>query len=90
MVRSFVVALLLLLSAAPLLAQDEPQGAVADAEKTLARIAQRPEKAWDYAFSLRKLAMGDEGAKVAAVFERGLDNENEYVALVCARLSRNG
>lgn len=86
MVRSFVVALLLLLSAAPLLAQDEPQGAVADAEKTLARIAQRPEKAWDYAFSLRKLAMGDEGAKVAAVFERGLDNENEYVALVCARL----
>jgi carboxyl-terminal processing protease len=86
MVRSFVATLLLLLTAAPLFAQDEPKGAVADAEKTLTRIAQRPEKAWDYAFALRRLAMGDEGAKVSAVFERGLDNENEWVQLVCARL----
>lgn len=86
MVRSLIAALLLVFTAAPLMAQDESSGAAADAEKTMARIAQRPEKAWDYALTLRRLASGDEAAKVMPIFERGLDHENEYVSLVCARL----
>ncbi len=86
MVRSFVASLMLLLAAAPMFAQEEPAGVAAEAEKTLARIAQRPEKAWDYALTLRRVAGGEEGAKVVAVFERGLDHENPWVQLVCARL----
>lgn len=78
--------LLLLLLVTPLCAQDENPGAQAEAERTLGRIAQRPEKAWDFAITLRRMANGEEGAKLLAVFERGLEHENPWVQLVCARL----
>lgn len=73
----------LLLFAVPLCAQEGPQ---AKADQLIDRISKRPDKAWDYAFSLRSLTKGEEGSKVTPVLERGLDHESEHVQLVCARI----
>ncbi|MDH5642091.1 MAG: S41 family peptidase, partial [Nitrospira sp.] len=56
------------------------------ARKLLERIERRSERAWDIAFSLRSMAEGENGEKLLPVIEEGLESENEYVRLVCARL----
>lgn len=86
MIRNCLLLAAALLLAAPIWSQDAPAGAVAEAEKLFSRIASRPEKAWDYGFTLRRMDGGDDAAKLSAVFERGLDHESAWVRLVCARL----
>ena len=81
--RHCAVLIALLLSSAPLVAQEGPQ---ARAEQLIERIAARPDRAWDYAYSLRTLTRGEDGGKVAPVLERGLDHEKDMVRLVCARI----
>lgn len=77
------VVLASLLCLAPLAAQD----AAADkATQLLDRISKRPDKAWDYAFSLRTLTRGQDGGKLAPLIEKGLEHESEAVRLVCTRL----
>lgn len=75
------IALILLL--APLAAQDGP---AEKANQLIDRISKRPDKAWDYAFSLRTLTKGEDGAKIAPLLEKGLEHESEAVRLVCTRL----
>lgn len=84
--RVSLALLSLLVACAPLCAQEEPAGVTAEAEKLINRIAQRPERAWDYACTLRRMDTGEDAAKLSALFERGLDHENAWVRLACARL----
>jgi carboxyl-terminal processing protease len=58
-----------------------------EAARTLIeRIEQRPERAWDYAFSLRSMVRADEGGALLALFEEQLESRHEMVRLVCAQL----
>lgn len=78
-----LIALMSVALALPLAAQDGPQQ---KAEQLLDRVSKRPDKAWDYAYSLRNLTKGEDGAKVGPVLEKGLESESEAVRLVCARM----
>ncbi|MBE7492695.1 MAG: PDZ domain-containing protein [Planctomycetes bacterium] len=77
------LALTALLLAVPLAAQE---ALTERAEQLIERIAKRPDKAWDYAFSLRSMTRGEDGGKVTPLLEKGLDHESPHVRLVCARL----
>ncbi|MCB9931853.1 MAG: S41 family peptidase [Planctomycetes bacterium] len=79
-----VVLLALLLVPAVLSAQEDKLGE--EAERLIERIAKRPEKAWDYAFALRRLAGSEEGGSLIAKFEKQLDHESESVRMVCSHL----
>lgn len=81
--RLLLSVLIALLAAAPLAAQETAGQKV---EQLLDRISKRPDKAWDYAFSLRTLTKGEDGAKLVPQLESGLEHESEAVRLVCARL----
>lgn len=76
--------LALLLVPAALSAQDNKLAE--DAGKLIERIAKRPEKAWDYAFALRRMAESEEGASLVAEFEKQLENESASVRMVCSQL----
>lgn len=76
--------LALLLVPAALSAQDNKLAE--DAGKLIERIAKRPEKAWDYAFALRRMAESEEGASLVAEFEKQLEHESEAVRMVCSQL----
>ena len=84
MLKSLVLVLLALLFSPALLAQDST--AAADAAKLLERVKQRPERAWDYAFALRRMAMAEDGAALTAVFETGLEHDSPAVRMVCSQL----
>ena len=76
--------LALLLAPAVLSAQDNKLAE--EAGKLIERIAKRPEKAWDYAFALRRMAESEEGASLVAEFEKQLENESASVRMVCSQL----
>ncbi|MCF6227618.1 MAG: S41 family peptidase [Planctomycetes bacterium] len=78
----FAVAVAALL-AFPLVAQDTLQQ---KAEKLLTRIERRPQRAFDYGFTLRRMADAEGGDKLISLYEENLDHESEYVKLICARL----
>ncbi|MCC6573635.1 MAG: PDZ domain-containing protein [Planctomycetes bacterium] len=83
-----LAAILALLSlAAPLGAQDdEEKGPAEEAAKLMDRITKRPDKMWDYTFTLRRMAEGENKATLLTVYEKGLDHESPHVRLACARL----
>jgi carboxyl-terminal processing protease len=83
LVLASLIALLLLPTT--LFAQDDAK-LLAEADTLIGRIAKRPEKAWDYAFALRRMAGTEEGSALVAVFEKGLEHENEAVKMVCSQL----
>lgn len=79
--------LLLGLVCTPLWAQDdEDKGPAAEAARLFARIAQRPDRMWDFTFTLRRMADGENKAALLPVYEKNLDHENAHVRLACARL----
>lgn len=79
-----VTLLALLLAPALLSAQDDKLAE--EAGKLIERIAKRPEKAWDYAFALRRLAEAEEGGALVGEFEKQLEHESEAVRMVCSQL----
>ncbi|MHC4839861.1 MAG: S41 family peptidase [Planctomycetota bacterium] len=81
--RTFILVALAALCSLPLIAQD---GLQQEAEKLLKRVERRPQRGFDFAFTLRRMADMEGGDKLIALYEENLDHENEYVKLVCARL----
>ncbi|MCH8134819.1 MAG: hypothetical protein IIB77_02435, partial [Proteobacteria bacterium] len=81
-----VIALIMLLTAAPPPLAAQSPSLSERAEKLIARIAKRPQRAWDFGYSLRAMAVGENSDKLVPLFEKHLDHENEYVQMVCARL----
>jgi len=81
--KLLLAAIASLLLLAPLSAQESQ---VEKANQLIERIGKRPDKAWDYAFTLRSMTKGEEGSKIGPVLEKGLDHESPAARLVCARL----
>ena len=82
----YLTALLLALLIAPATLSAQDNKLSEEANKLIERIAKRPEKAWDYAFALRNMLESENGSGLIADFERGLDNDSEYVRMVCSQL----
>ena len=63
--RNFLLAMLIALLLAPALCAQDDNKLVEDAGKLIERIGKRPEKAWDYAYALRRMATADGGSVLA-------------------------
>ncbi|MCA8912159.1 MAG: S41 family peptidase [Planctomycetes bacterium] len=81
-----LASLLLLLAFAPAVLSAQDDKLAGEANKLIERIAKRPEKAWDYAFALRRMSETEEGSKLVATFEKELENDSEAVRMVCSQL----